>query len=97
MDGQIVLNVTLPPLSTDHIVKTFKIMPRSCNAHAYINAGLCAKISRQDTIRLVGKPTIIYGGIRSSLVSFGKLTLRNLSFFKTINHFRFMQLRRRIS
>jgi xanthine dehydrogenase/oxidase len=97
MDGQIVLNVTLPPLSTDHIVKTFKIMPRSCNAHAYINAGLCAKISRQDTIRLVGKPTIIYGGIRSSLVSFRKLTLRNLSFFKTINHFRFMQLRRRIS
>ncbi|XP_046441655.1 indole-3-acetaldehyde oxidase-like isoform X1 [Daphnia pulex] len=68
MNGQIILNVTLPPLSTDHIIKTFKIMPRSCNAHAYINAGFCAKISRQENIRIVGKPTIIFGGIRSSLI-----------------------------
>jgi xanthine dehydrogenase/oxidase len=70
MNGQIILNVTLPPLSTNHIIKTFKIMPRSGNAHAYINAGFCAEISRENTIRIVGKPTIIFGGIRSSLVSF---------------------------
>lgn len=69
MKGRFILSVELPPLSKDHIIKTFKIMPRSCNAHAYINAGFCAKILRQDSIRIVGKPTIIFGGIRSSLVS----------------------------
>lgn len=68
MKGRVILSVELPPLSKDHIIKTFKIMPRSCNAHAYINAGFCAKILRQDSIRIVGKPTIIFGGIRSSLI-----------------------------
>jgi hypothetical protein len=96
MNGQIILNVTLPPLSTDHFIKTFKIMPRSCNAHAYINAGFCAKISRQENICIVGKPTIIFGGIRTSLVSFynqrSKIN-RNLM----INFRRYMQSRRRIS
>lgn len=69
MNGRIIVSVEFPSLSTDHIIKTFKIMPRSCNAHAYINAGFCAKVSRQDTVSIVGKPTIIFGGIRSSLVS----------------------------
>lgn len=68
MRGKLVLNITFPPLSEDYVVRTFKIMPRSCNAHAYINAGFCAKIKRTDTVEIVGKPTIIYGGVRPSLV-----------------------------
>ncbi len=68
MNGKVLLLIKFIPLSTDHVVKSFKIMPRSCNAHAYINAGFCAKISREDVVQIIGKPTIIYGGIRSSLV-----------------------------
>jgi hypothetical protein len=101
MNGQIILNVTLPPLSTDYIIKTFKIMPRSCNAHAYINAGFCAKISRQENIRIEGKPTIIFGGIRSSLVSFNNFRFFFLVFGEfgllIINFRRYMRPRRRIS
>ena len=69
MNGKVILVVKFPPLSTDHVIRTFKIMPRSCNAHAYINAGFCARIKRDDIIQIIGKPTIVYGGIRSSLVS----------------------------
>lgn len=69
MVGKVILNVTLPPLSNDHMVRTFKVMPRSCNAHAYINAGFCARIERAgDNVRIVGKPTMIFGGLRVSLV-----------------------------
>ncbi len=72
MNRQVLLVIKFFPLSPDHVIRTFKIMPRSCNAHAYINAGFCAKISRQDAaVQIVGKPTFIYGGIRSSLVSNG--------------------------
>ena len=65
MQGKIILNLTLPPLSKDYVIKTFKIMPRSANAHAYINAGFRAKIQSN---KIIERPTIIYGGIRPSLV-----------------------------
>mgnify|MGYP003353613264 CR=1 FL=1 len=68
MKGKIIYSITLPPLSEDYAIKTFKIMPRSCNAHAYINAGFCAKIERGDGVRFIGKPSLIFGGLRSTLV-----------------------------
>ena len=65
MKGKVLFNVILPPLSTDYVIKTYKIMPRAANAHAYINAGFRAKIQSNH---IVEKPTIIFGGIRPSLV-----------------------------
>ena len=65
MQSKVLLNLILPPLSKDYVIKTYKIMPRAANAHAYINAGFRAKIQSN---RIVEKPTIIYGGIRPSLV-----------------------------
>lgn len=67
MKGQIIISFTLPPLSKDHAIKTYKIMPRSRNAHAYINAGFCAKLDSAN--KIVDKPNIIFGGIRPSLVN----------------------------
>lgn len=69
MKGKVIYSITLPPLSDDHAIKTFKIMPRSCNAHAYINAGFCAKFQRENSIRIVGRPTLLFGGLRASLVN----------------------------
>ena len=48
--------------------KTFKIMPRSSNAHAYVNAGFMATVDVEKNYGIVGKPTIVYGGISSSLI-----------------------------
>ena len=67
MKGQIIISFTLPALSKDHAIKTYKIMPRSRNAHAYINAGFCAKLDSAN--KIVEKPNIIFGGIRPSLVT----------------------------
>jgi len=68
MQGKLILSLTLPALSTDYVVKTFKIMPRSANAHAYINAGFCARIRPEEPSRICGKPTLVFGGIRHSLI-----------------------------
>ena len=54
--------------STPHIfIKTFKIMPRSSNAHAYVNAGFLATVDVEKNYGIVGAPTIVYGGISAGL------------------------------
>jgi len=68
MRGRVVMALRLPALSTDHVIRTFKIMPRFSNAHAYINAGFCARIDRMDANRIVGKPTVLFGGINAHFV-----------------------------
>ena len=70
MQGKFILSLMLPALSTDYIIKTYKIMPRAGNAHAYINAGFCARIPARESTRIDGKPTIVFGGIRPSLVCY---------------------------
>ena len=47
-------------------IRTFKIMPRSSNAHAYVNAGFMANVDVENNFQVVGKPTIIFGGISST-------------------------------
>ena len=41
-------------------------MPRSSNAHAYVNAGFMANVDVENNFQVVGKPTIIFGGISST-------------------------------
>ena len=48
-------------------LKTFKIMPRSSNAHAYVNAGFLASVDVERNYEIVGAPTIVYGGISGSV------------------------------
>lgn len=70
MEHKILLNVVFSPLSNDIVVKTYKIMPRACNAYAYLNAGFSAKIGKnaKDDVVIEGRPTIVYGGISPELV-----------------------------
>ena len=44
-------------------IRTFKVMPRSSNAHAYVNAGFKAEVDVDSNFKIVGKPTIVFGGI----------------------------------
>ena len=48
--------------------RSFKIMPRSTNAHAYVNAGFLALIDSADHFRIIGRPSIVFGGISASFV-----------------------------
>ena len=43
--------------------RTFKIMPRSSNAHAYINAGFVALVDPENNFLISEKPTVVFGGI----------------------------------
>ena len=47
-------------------VRTFKIMPRSSNAHAYVNAGFMAEVDVENSYKIIGKPTLVFGGISST-------------------------------
>merc|ERR1719494_907184 len=50
------------------VIRTFKIMPRSSNAHAYVNAGFLALVDKQNNFRIEQKPTIVFGGINSTFI-----------------------------
>ncbi|XP_028031935.1 indole-3-acetaldehyde oxidase-like isoform X1 [Bombyx mandarina] len=70
MNGKIVLNVILPPLSNKCKIKTFKIMPRSQNAHAVVNAGFLFhfKHSKNELQNV----SIVYGGISPDFIHASK-------------------------
>jgi len=48
--------------------RSFKIMPRSSNAHAYVNAGFMALVDTSDNFKIVEKPRIVFGGLNSTFV-----------------------------
>ncbi|XP_047533953.1 xanthine dehydrogenase 1-like isoform X2 [Vanessa atalanta] len=60
MTGKIILNILLPPLNASHKITTFKIMPRSQNAHAIVHAGFNYKLNEAGVV--VGS-RIVYGGL----------------------------------
>ena len=43
-------------------------MPRSSNAHAYVNAGFLALVDVEDGFKITQKPTVVFGGIREDFV-----------------------------
>ena len=45
-----------------------QIMPRSSNAHAYVNAGFLALIDVENAFTITQKPTVVFGGIREDFV-----------------------------
>ncbi|XP_045773786.1 xanthine dehydrogenase 1-like [Maniola jurtina] len=60
MTGKIITNVLLPPLSKEHKLVTYKIMPRAQNAHAIVHAGFLYHI---DPATKVKDCRIVYGGL----------------------------------
>ncbi|XP_072939910.1 xanthine dehydrogenase-like [Epargyreus clarus] len=66
MEGKVIINAMLPPLSQCCTVKTYKIMPRSQNAHAIVNAGFMMKFHRNS--HLLENMTIVYGGISPKFI-----------------------------
>lgn len=59
--GTLILNIILPPMSSQsNYFRSYKIMPRSQNALAIVNAAFLMKI---NTNNCVGKISIVYGNI----------------------------------
>ncbi|OWR53382.1 aldehyde oxidase 2 [Danaus plexippus plexippus] len=60
MKGKIIKNVILPPLNDKHKIVTFKVAPRSQNAHAWVHAGFHYIVDSYD---IVLDCIIVYGGL----------------------------------
>nr|BAR64767.1 aldehyde oxidase [Ostrinia furnacalis] len=61
MKDKIIMNVLLPPLSQCCLFKSYKIMPRSQNAHAVVNAGFLFKLKQKSSI--IEKASLVFGSI----------------------------------
>lgn len=68
MKHKIIKSVTLPPYDDSFYMKTYKIMPRAQNAHAYVNAGFRVKLDNGKIGQIVSKPTIVFGGINPDFI-----------------------------
>ena len=67
MKGQVILSIKIPFLKENEHIRTFKIMPRHGNAHAYVNAGFRFTVNNEKIVQ--GTPVIVYGGIGPHLIS----------------------------
>ncbi|XP_028039591.1 xanthine dehydrogenase/oxidase-like [Bombyx mandarina] len=65
MRRTVILNVMLPPLNKTYLVTTMKIMPKSQNAHAIVNAGFLYKLANNSTVT---QARIVYNGISPTFV-----------------------------
>uniref|UniRef100_A0A240PL19 FAD-binding PCMH-type domain-containing protein n=1 Tax=Anopheles epiroticus TaxID=199890 RepID=A0A240PL19_9DIPT len=60
MNKKLLLNVILPPLDPSiYVYRTFKIMPRAQNAHAYVNGAFLLKLEGSNIV----SSNICFGGI----------------------------------
>ncbi|XP_049767938.1 uncharacterized protein LOC126101302 [Schistocerca cancellata] len=68
MNHKIIKNITLPSYDDSYYFKTYKIMPRAQNSHAYVNAGFLFKLDVNDVGKVICKPRIVFGGIHCDLI-----------------------------
>ncbi|XP_028164069.1 indole-3-acetaldehyde oxidase-like isoform X2 [Ostrinia furnacalis] len=65
MKGKILYNVMIPPLNNQYKIETFKIMPRSQNAHAIVNGGFRYKLSNDNKVQ---EARIVYGNLSPEFI-----------------------------
>ena len=67
MDKKVVIKFTLPKMdSSIFFFRSFKIMPRAQNAHAYVNAGFLLELNDQKSLIVSAK--LCFGGIEDSFI-----------------------------
>ncbi|XP_065079602.1 xanthine dehydrogenase/oxidase-like [Ochlerotatus camptorhynchus] len=66
MNKKLILSITIPPFDPKtHVFRSFKIMPRAQNAHAYVNSAFLFKFNiSQPTLQFA---KICFGGIHPNL------------------------------
>ncbi|XP_059083877.1 uncharacterized protein LOC131881124 isoform X2 [Tigriopus californicus] len=67
MAKKIIFFIQMPVLADNEVFMSYKITPRSQNAHAYVNAAFRAKIDPNSFV-VQDKPNIVYGGIAGDFI-----------------------------
>ncbi|KAK9496480.1 hypothetical protein O3M35_013242 [Rhynocoris fuscipes] len=69
MFHKVITKVIIPALSSNHYyLRTYKIMPRSQNVHALVNAGFLFRFNANNNYMVEEKPSIVFGGINKDFV-----------------------------
>ncbi|XP_022826529.1 indole-3-acetaldehyde oxidase-like [Spodoptera litura] len=66
MEGGVLINVEIPPLSSSHVFRSYKIMPRNQNALAHVNAAFLLKLGRKKVIE---SASIVIGNIDPEFIN----------------------------
>ncbi|XP_026467613.1 indole-3-acetaldehyde oxidase-like [Ctenocephalides felis] len=66
MVNKVIVNIILPPIRGKYNLKTYKIMIRAQNAHAYVNAGFCLNLN--PNTETVEKAKLVFGGIAPTFI-----------------------------
>ncbi|CAI8020059.1 Xanthine dehydrogenase/oxidase [Geodia barretti] len=64
MSKSVIVSMEIPFASADTVFRSYKIMPRSENAHAYVNAAFVMQFN-SSTSTVTGEPTLVFGGIQA--------------------------------
>ena len=68
LQAKLVYSISLQPFDpAKTLIKTYKIMPRSQNAHAYVNAGFRFQVDA-NSLTVQTLPTIVFGGLSQNFV-----------------------------
>lgn len=68
MTNSVIVSMVIPFASNSVTFKSFKIMPRAQNSHAYVNAAFSMEME-PDGSTVKGKPLFVYGGIEAHSIS----------------------------
>lgn len=68
MRQRLMTGIVLPIYDSSYVFSSYKIMQRAQNTHAYVNAGFLFSVDKNDEFRVLHKPRIVYGGIRSDFI-----------------------------
>ncbi|XP_059474057.1 uncharacterized protein LOC132195836 [Neocloeon triangulifer] len=63
LKGKVILNISFPAFEENHRFKSFKIMPRKQNAHAYVSAGFRIRVADTTNWNVNEQPRIVFAGI----------------------------------
>lgn len=61
MTNKVIISMTIPALAKGQQLRTYKIMLRHVNCHAYVNAGMLFTLDTSSNV--VGTPRLVFGGI----------------------------------
>ena len=66
MDRKVILFISMPTLPTTAVFMSYKITPRSQNAHAYVNAAMQVRVPGNSNYFVNQAPILVFGGISGS-------------------------------
>ncbi|KAL5509791.1 hypothetical protein EMCRGX_G005217 [Ephydatia muelleri] len=66
MTQSVIVSMELPFAGAGIIFRSFKVMPRNQNAHAYVNAAFSMQVDPNSTVQ--GTPVLVFGGIQAHAV-----------------------------